>query len=165
MTTQTASRSARSPRTAVALDPTLRAIRREVARWALAAGQPLNVDALTVILAARHAEALVEGRPFNRWTANSVLTFLFGTADDWCDRHGVARQPHLGESLLTYVNFLDASGVLSSGSSSLRQLRSTISDLSGLTPSGHRRDASTGGAVASPAPLRPIPTNCGGDCG
>ena len=155
MTTQTAPRSARSPRSAITLDPTLRAIRREVARWALSSGQPLNLDAITVILAARHDEALVEGRAFNRWTANSVLTFLFGTADDWCDRHGVQRQSHLGESLLTFVNFLGASGVLSSGSSSLRQLRSTISDLSGLTPSGHRPATGSDLVGATPAPLRP----------
>ena len=38
MTTQTASRSTRSPRDAVTLDHTLAAVRREAARWALAAG-------------------------------------------------------------------------------------------------------------------------------
>jgi hypothetical protein len=163
MTSQTLHRSARPSRSAVRLDTTLRAIRREVARWALAEGQPLNLDALTVILAARHHEALVEGRPFNRWTANSVLTFLFGTADDWCDRHGVARQQHLGESLLTYVNFLHTSGVLSSGSSPIRQLRGTISDLAGLTPAGHRRDRADG-ITAATAPLHRRRGHCD-DCG
>jgi hypothetical protein len=152
MTSQSAARSHRPPRTAVRLQPTLRSLRCEVARWALAHGRPLNLDAVTVILAARHQEALVEGWPFNRWTADSVLTFLFGTADDWCDRSGVARPTHLGESLLTYVDFLDASGVLSPGSSHVTLLRSTITDLAGLTPAGHR--GSDGTTIAALRPLR-----------
>jgi len=152
MTTQTAPHRDRPARASVALDPALRAIRCEVARWALNVGQPLNLDAITVILGARHAEAVTEGRAFNRWTTNSVLTFLFGTADHWCDRQRVASPLHLGESLLTYINFLADAGVLAPGSSTLRQLQNTISDLAGLTPTGHR--AATGDrGVAVPTPL------------
>jgi hypothetical protein len=155
MTTQTAPRTTRTARTAVSLDPTLRALRCEVARWALNAGRPLNLDAITVILGARHAEAVVEGRPFNRWTTNSVLTFLFGTADDWCIRQRVASPRHLGESLLTYVDFLAEAGVLAPGSSTPRQLQNTISDLAGLTATGHRRPGRTTEDLATLTPLRP----------
>ena len=155
MTTRTASHTSRTARTAVPLDPTLRALRCEIARWALNHGRPLNLDAVTVILAARHAEAVVEGRPFNRWTTNTVLTFLFGTADDWCLRQRLPTPPHLGESLLTYIAFLAEAGVLAPGSSTPRQLQNTISDLAGLTASGHRRPPRTGGDVAVPTPLRP----------
>jgi|JI8StandDraft_1071087.scaffolds.fasta_scaffold151547_2 hypothetical protein len=154
MTTQTASRSTRTARSSVPLDPALRALRCEVARWALAAGQPLNLDAIGVILGARHAEAIVEGRPFNRWTTNTVLTFLFGTAEDWCLRQHVTMPPHLGESLLTYVNFLAAAGVLAPGSSSVRQLQNTISDLAGLTATGHRRPSRVDDGAPTPTPLR-----------
>lgn len=139
MSTETLRRPPSSPRVAVTLDPTLRAIRREIARWALANGRSLNLDALTVILAARRDESVREGAPFNRWTANSVLVFLFGTADDWCDRHGVARQPYLGESMRTYVDFLAAERVLANGSSPIRLLRSTIDSLTGLNADGHHR--------------------------
>lgn len=156
MTTQTAPHTARPARVAAPLEPTLRALRCEAARWALATGRPLNLDAVTVILGARHAEAMVERRPFNRWTTNSVLTFLFGTADDWCAEHGVAPPTHLGESLLTYVTFLDAVGVLAPGSATIRQLTNTIADLAGLTSSGHRRPAVTDIEVAPPTPLRPV---------
>ncbi len=140
MTTPTLHRTGRPARSAIALDPTLRALRHEVARWALQHGRPLNLDAVTIVLAARHHEALVEGRHFNRWTANSVLTFLFGTADEWCDRNRVQRQAHLGETLLTYIDFLAAAGVLAPGSSRITVLRSTIRDLAGLLPTGHRAD-------------------------
>lgn len=158
MPTDTLRRPARSTRPArdvVTLAPTLRALRREVARWALANGRALNVDALTVILAARHDEAVSEAQPFNRWTSNGVLVFLFGTADDWCDRHGVARQPYLGESMRTYVDFLSASRVLAAGSSPVRQLRSTIDSLAGLSPEGHHRGEPPGDVPL--APLRALP--------
>jgi len=158
MTTQPASppRPHRTARSAVPLEPALRGLRVEVARWALRSGQPLNLDAISVILGARHAEAIVEGRPFNRWTTNSVLTFLFGTADGWCARQGIPVPLHLGESLLTFVNFLAAEGVLATGSSPVRQLRTTISDLAGLTDSGHRRAARGGAAATAPTPLAPL---------
>lgn len=155
MTTQTASRIARPARSNVHLDAPLRALRCEVSRWALAAGQPLNIDAITVILAARHAEAIIEGRAFSRWTTNSVLTFLYGTADDWCDRNHIEHPQHLGESLLTYINFLVEAGVLATGSSPVRQLRNTIADLAGLTATGHRRPARADLAPVGPTPLRP----------
>lgn len=155
MTTQTAPHALRTARAAVTLDPPLRALRCEVARWALTAGQPLNLDAVTVILGARHAEAVIEGRPFNRWTTNTVLTFLFGTAEDWCIEHRIDPPAHLGESLLTYINFLGHLGVLAPGSSSMRQLQNTISDLAGLTASGHRRPGRADEPVAEPTPLRP----------
>lgn len=153
MTTQTASRS-RSARSTVPLDPALRALRVEVARWALETGRPLNLDAIGVILGARHAEAVIDGRPFNRWTTNTVLTFLFGTADHWCERQHITVPPHLGESLLTYIVFLASIGALAKGSSSFRQLENTISDLAGLTESGHRRADRSDDSPAVPTPLR-----------
>lgn len=165
MTTETAARPTRPARGSVRLDPTLRALRCEIARWALAEGRPLNLDAITVILAARHREALAEGRSFNRWTTNSVLTFLFGTADVWCDDQGVAHPPHLGESLFTYVEFLHASGVLSADSSRIVALRSTIADLAGLSTDGHRRPSTTEVAAQEPLPFpdraRRRPDACG----
>ena len=153
MTMQTASPT-RTARSAVPLDPALRSLRCEVARWALATGHPLNLDAIGVILAARHHEAIVEGRPFNRWTTNTVLTFLFGTAEEWCTRQHVTMPSHLGESLLTYVTFLAELDVLASGSSSIRQLQNTISDLAGLTATGHRRPARSNDVAVAPTPLR-----------
>lgn len=158
MTTQTAPRH-RQSRSTVPLDPALRALRVEVARWALATGHPLNLDAIGVILGARHAEAAIDGRPFNRWTTNSVLTFLFGTAAEWCEHHQVTMPPHLGESLLTYVSFLTEARVLATGSSTPRQLHNTISDLAGLTVTGHRGSARPDHRPATPTPIhRRTPT-------
>ncbi len=153
MTTRTASRPLNAARETARLDPQLRALRCEIARWALAAGQPLNIDAITVVLGARRDEAINDGQPFNRWTTNGVLTFLFGTADEWCDRNGVARSQHLGESLLTYLNFVHEMGALSRGSSPIGRLRTTTADLVGLTPKGHRRTTRNDQAVV-PVPLR-----------
>lgn len=152
MTTQTAPRIARPARSNVRLDAPLRALRCEVSRWALAAGQPLNLDAITIILGARHHEAVIEGSAFSRWTTNTVLTFLYCTVDDWCARNQVERSAHVGESLLTYMNFLSDSRVLSSGSSPIRQLRTTIADLAGLTDGRYRPGEML---PVGPTPLHP----------
>lgn len=136
MTTTSAppSRSRRAP----ILEPTLRGLRVEVARWALATGRPLNLDAIGVILATRHGEAASGLKGFNWWTTNEVLTFLFDSVDAWCRANEVTVPLHLGESLLTYIDFLAEHRLFARGSSTHRQLRTTIIDLAGLTADGHR---------------------------
>ena len=138
MTTQTAPRTSQPARSAVQLDAALRQHRCEVVRWALSAGRPLNLDAITVIIAARQSEAVAEGRPFTRWTTNTVLMFLFGTATQWCNDQAVELPTHAGESLFTYLAYLNANHELASGSSPIGQLRRSVCELAGLNTSGHR---------------------------
>lgn len=139
MTTQTSPRIDQRARQAVQLPPRLRQERVEVARWALAQGRPLNLDAITVVLGAKHFEAGLERSPFRRWTTKGVLTFALGSAVEWCLHQGVARPMTFGESLYTYVAWLGAEKHLTSGSSPLPDLLTTIADVTGLTRQGRAR--------------------------
>lgn len=136
MTTRTGVPHGDVARHRVQLDAELRHHRCAVARWALENGRPLNIDAITVILAARHAEAAIERRAATRWTTRTVLTFFFGSVEQWCTQAGVTVPDHLGESLHTYLQFLSAHGVLASGSSSIAELSSSVRHISGLTAAG-----------------------------
>ena len=126
-------------REAIQLSPDLRAHRVEVSRWALAHGRPLNLDAITVVLAVRQFEADTDGRPFTWWTTQRLIAFLWGSATEWCDVRGVELPDGLNETLWTYLSFLDRTKMLAGGSSRLRQLRDVLVEMGGLTKSGRAR--------------------------
>ncbi len=139
MSTQTESPSAPPARKAIHLSADLRLHRCEVARWALAAGRPLNLDAVTVILAARSFESSIDGHPFKRWTSQSVITFTWGAASQLCASRGIELPPTTAESLYTYLAFLSDTDQLAPGSSPRRPLLETVVDVSGLRTDGRRR--------------------------
>jgi regulator of extracellular matrix RemA (YlzA/DUF370 family) len=126
------------PRRVIRLDATLRHHRCEVARYALRTGRPLNLDAITLILAAKQFESVAERRPFTRWTRRGLVGFLWGTASEWATRHGVELPESTAETLWTYLGFLDEQGQLASGSAPLAELRGELEDHAGLTPAGRR---------------------------
>ena len=121
------------------LDPVLREQRTRAARWALAQGRPLNLDAITVILAVRQFEAEADRAPFTRWTTRGLVGFLWGSATTWCETVGVDLPPSLTESLWTYLSFLSAESELASGSAPLSQLREVLVESGGLNRSGRAR--------------------------
>lgn len=123
-------------RTAVALSPALRQHRMEVARAALAAGRPLNLDAITVILATKQLESANDGTPFTRWTTRQVVAFLWGTVLEWCVARGIEAPSNVGETLWTYLTHLADEGELASGSSSLAALREALVENAGVNRSG-----------------------------
>ena len=125
-----------SARHAIVLTPDQRAIRCEVARWALATGHPLHLDAITVILAVKSFESSIDGRPFNRWSAQSTLTFIWGSVREWCGARSIEVPPQLAESLWTWFDFLGRHRQFASGSSTLGALRDVLVDTGGLTRSG-----------------------------
>ena len=138
MTTESAAPSLPARR-AVTLSPALRQHRCDVARNALANGLPLNVDAITVILATKSMESAAEGRPFTRWTGRGVVAFLWGTVLEWCAGQGVATPSNVAESLWTYLTYLFEEGELASGSSPLSTLREALVENAGVTRSGRSR--------------------------
>jgi hypothetical protein len=126
-------------RAAITLSPDLRVHRVEVSRWALAQGRPLNLDAITVVLAVRRFEADTDGQAFTRWTSQRLIAFLWGSAVEWCDVHGVEMPEALNESLWTYFSYLDRTKTLAGGSSQLSQLRDVLVEMGGLTKAGRSR--------------------------
>ena len=126
-------------RRAVQLPADQRQERVDVARWALANGRPMNLDAITVVLAAKAFEAGLEGRPYRRWTSAGVLTFLLGSAVEWCRQSGVERPPSFGETLFTYLSWVAETGQLASGSSPRGELLDAAADVGGLTRAGRSR--------------------------
>ena len=140
-------------RQAIALDPDLRHQRHLVARWALAEGRPLNLDAITVILAVRAFEAEADRAPFTRWTTRGLVGFLWGSATTWCETQGVELPSSLNESLWTYLSYLSAERELASGSATLAQLREVLVESGGLNRSGRAR-AVRGSRLATTRQLR-----------
>ena len=123
-------------RRVVTLSPALRQHRVEVSRAALAAGRPLHLDAITVILATKQLESANDGTPFTRWTTRQVVAFLWGTVLEWCVARGVEAPPNVGETLWTYLSYLAEEGELASGSSSLAALRGALVENAGVNRSG-----------------------------
>lgn len=131
----------RPARTAVTLPPELRRHRLGVMRWALANGRPLNLDAITLILAVRSFEQRLDRRPFLQWTGPSVMTFLWASTIEWCDQHDVALAENMAETLWTYFDSLHDRDAFASGSDGVGLLRSALQEHGGLGPDGrqHRR--------------------------
>jgi hypothetical protein len=136
MTTETAP-SPRPARRAVVLGPRLRQHRCDAARFALATGSPLNLDALTVVLAIR--EATARRAPVTRWTERDVTALVWGGVLEWCATYGVAEPPNVAETLWTYLTFLYEEGELASGSSRLADLRTALVENAGVTRTGRAR--------------------------
>jgi len=134
-------------RQAIQLSADLRMHRVEVSRWALAQGRPLNLDAITVVLAVRQFEADADGQAFTRWTTQRLIAFLWGSAVEWCDVHGVALPEGLNETLWSYLSFLDKTKTLAGGSSKLGQLRSVLVEMGGLTKAGRTPVARSSGTA------------------
>lgn len=144
-----------SARRTVVLPAPLREHRCHVARASLAAGRPLNLDAITVILGAKHLESTNANLPFTRWTARQLVAFVWGTVGEWCAAQGVVPPRNLGESLWTYLTYLSDTGELASGSSSLARLREALVEQAGVTRSGRTLPPSDANHGAVVRPLHP----------
>lgn len=128
-----------SVRSLVRLDGKLREHRCAVARYALASGRPLNLDAITAILAAKEIESESDRHPFTRWTTDGLVSFLWGTVAEWCTARGIALPASTAESLWTYLTFLDEAGELASGSARIDRLQEALRENTGITAAGRAR--------------------------
>jgi len=120
------------------LSRALRQERCDAARWALASGRPLNLDAVTVILAVRSNESERDGKPFHRWTSHDITSFVWGSAVGWCGANGIAVPTDLAESMWSYLAFVGATDRLVAGSSRLEDLLEALAEAAGLTRAGRR---------------------------
>lgn len=116
----------------------LRQERCDAARWALGAGRPLNLDAVTVILAVRSFESSRDRKPFHRWTSHDITSFVWGSAVGWCNANGIQVPADLAESMWSYLAFVSETGRLVSGSSRPEELLGALSEAAGLTRAGRR---------------------------
>lgn len=124
--------------------------RKDVARWALANGQPLTRDALAVIIGTR--EITTDAGIDTTWTIESVTGLLTWQAGGWCGRHRVPLPEGLGESLSSYLRYLSQNRLLGEGSNTVPQLIDWIADLetdidSGLLHPGTPRWGRSHGSV------------------
>lgn len=128
------------------------ALRRSVARWALANGHPVSRDALAVVVAVRtdHLSGQVE----HLWTVQHVDAVLDRRAGSWCRLHGVPCPDELATTLATYLRYLSAHRLLEAGSHSPNELRRAVAQ---HTPSLQRsRRRHPAGSSAAIAPVLPI---------
>lgn len=135
--------------------PALEQLRLAAVRWALAHGHPLNPRTLSTVLAAQAAVARRERRHLHYWSTDTVLGFLFGDLGTWCAEHGVRAPLNPGETLVTYLAFLDDHARLARGSSLYPELQATIAELCGLDDDG-RRPAGHVDAVVRPLVSRNV---------
>ncbi len=138
MSSETSTNTVGAARHRAVLSRELRQERCEVARWALATGRPLNLDAITVILAVRSFESERDGKAFHRWTSYDITSFVWGSAVGWCSANGVEVPTDLAESTWTYLAFVAATGRLVSGSSPVEDLLEALAEGAGLTRAGRR---------------------------
>jgi hypothetical protein len=110
--------------------------RCEVARWALAAGAPLNLDSLSAVLGARARDAAANAEPFARWNNSSLVGFLHASIEDWCIETRVNTPRNLAESLYTYLRYLAEFGLLAAGSSHVEVMLSTVAKYGCLADDG-----------------------------
>lgn len=104
----------------------LRQERCDAARWALGAGRPLNLGAVTVILAVRSFESSRDRKPFHRWTSHDITSFVWGSAVGWCNANGIQVPADLAESMWSYLAFVSETGRLVSGSSRPEELLGVV---------------------------------------
>lgn len=128
-------------------------------RWAIAHGHSLDASTLSVIIAAQADLAAQRRRHLHAWSTDWVLRFLFGELGSWCSEHGVPRPNHPGETLLSYLAFLDDHARLARGSSLYPELHAAVVELCGLEADGRRCGRRTEAAVipmrsAAPTPSR-----------
>jgi hypothetical protein len=135
-------------RTAETLPVWLRRFRVEVLLWAFREGRPVDADALSAVLGAKHAR---DDEPIHQWTRLSVRALLWSGVPDWCEQHGLAVPPATASTIWTVLDHLAARDGFDPGSDPLSQLREPLVDSGGLDArTGAPRRVRTG-RVAHPS--------------
>jgi hypothetical protein len=117
------------------LSPSASTLRLETTRWALAHGQRLDYDALSVILAAK-AEVPV---PVCRWTEDDVWRLWWVDLSGWCSQRRVRTPDGLATTMLALLRYLDAAASFAPGSDSLPELEDAMESTGALgrDPTAH----------------------------
>lgn len=133
----------------------LRRHRRDVARWGLAHGHPVDRDALAAIVGAR--AVMSDGTVSLRWTETDVRLLLWSGAGSWCLSHGVRLPADLGPTLATYLRYLSAHRLFTADSDSVSVLRRALARHDeGVRDDSGARARHPAGARRALAPVLPI---------
>lgn len=106
--------------------PAVRDHRRRVLRWALAHAQPVDRDALAVLVAVRSDP--VRGEIARDWRADQIPHVLMNVIPAWCRSHRTDQPADMTTTLGTYLRFLAANCELGSGSDTATELRRAVAD-------------------------------------
>ena len=133
----------------------IRRHRRDVARWALAHGHPVDRDALAAIVGAR--SLMGEGVVALQWTSMDVASLLWSGVAGWSTVHGVQRPTQVAPTLGTYLRYLSAHRLFDHGSDAMTVLRRALAehDTSGER-SGDRAGARARHPAAGARALAPV---------
>ena len=104
----------------VRVHPTARRHRRQVARWAFAAGHPVDRDALAAIVALRTSPT--DGTIDTCWTIDDLAPLLWHSVGQWCTANRVAPPSNLAATLSTYLRHLFTVRAAAAGSDALAPL-------------------------------------------
>lgn len=130
--------------------PSARAHRREVARWALSLGLPLERDALAVIVALR--TDISTGAIDTSWVAEDLAPLVMHQIPLWAGAHGVRPPADPVPTLSTYLRFLAVHQRFGSESAPAAQIRRALLDL----PRSRGRRAHPAAGTRVPAPVLPL---------
>ncbi|MCP3856781.1 MAG: hypothetical protein GY745_20490 [Actinomycetia bacterium] len=133
-------------------DPFLRRRSLDVRRWALARGQGIDPDSLTVVLRVIDDDRDLLGVSPHEWTAERVLEFIWARAWSWCEAEGLTLPPTAPATLLAYLDHLHDTNSLTPSSDPITELRDQLVATSHID---HTYDT---GAPLAPVLALPVPT-------
>lgn len=122
-------------------DPVLRRRHLEVRTWALSRGQPVEADALTVVLGSLAEAERRDGTDPRLWTKARILEFVWGHCPIWCLEHALAVPRATPDALRVWWAYLLDSGGLSPGSDDRNVLLRTLAVYAGRPPRRSRTAA------------------------
>ena len=132
----------------------LRRHRRDVARWALAHGHPVDRDSLAIIVAVR--SSMGDGTLSLRWTTDDVRS-LWWASTGWCLTQRVQMPRTIAPTLGTYLRYLSAHRLFAEGSESMTTLRRCLAQQDAqVDPSDESRSRHPAGARRRLAPVLPL---------
>jgi hypothetical protein len=135
-------------RTAQTLPLWLRRYRVEVLLWAFREGRPVDADALTALLGAKHDRV---DEPIHRWTRITVRALLWSGVPAWCLQHDLPVPQATAATMWTVLDHLAARDGFDPGSDPLSRLREPLVDSGGLDARTGAPRRARSGRVAHPS--------------
>lgn len=111
----------------------MRPMLRDVRKWSLAHGRPVDADVLALVLAGK---AEWRDEPVTLWTRIGVYHNLYADVWNWCTLHRVPMPEDVPEVLWLYLSYLDKTDQFARGSDPLRELRRPLRCYGGLGADG-----------------------------
>lgn len=113
--------------------------RRAVSEWALAVGRPASAELIAQLQTMKVAHSHRRSLPYYAWPESTLVDLLWVDAASWGRTVEPTTRTRMAESLWTYLQFLEAHGLLHVSSGCLEDLLEIIGDTGGLTSDGRCR--------------------------